>query len=201
MTRAAPLTDAALDTLFREARTHKTWEKRDVSDDLLKQVHDLAKFGATEANCCPLRIIFVKSPVAKERLKPLLDKGNVDQTMAAPVTAIFGTDFEFYEKMPKLFPHTDARSWFVGKDEKIRVTATRSANLQAAYYMLAARSLGLDCGPMSGFNRDGATKEFFAGKFGGKVEANFLCNMGYGTPDGLHPRGPRLDFAEAIEIV
>jgi 3-hydroxypropanoate dehydrogenase len=143
----------------------------------------------------------VKSPEAKERLKPLLDKGNVDQTMAAPVTAIFGYDLAFYEKMPKLFPHTDARAWFVGKEEKIKVTAIRSANLQAAYYMLAARSLGLDCGPMSGFNAEGATTEFFAGKFGGAVKANFLCNMGYGTPDGLYPRGPRLDFDEAIEIV
>lgn len=195
------LTNPALDILFREARTYKTWQQREVTDDLLKQVHDLARLGPTEANCCPLRIVYVKTPAAKERLKPLLDKGNVDQTMAAPVTAIFGTDFEFYEKMPKLFPHTDARAWFVGKEEKIRVTATRSANLQAAYYMLAARSLGLDCGPMSGFKRDAATQEFFAGKFSGKVEANFLCNMGYGTPEGLYPRGPRLDFDETAEIV
>lgn len=195
------LTPSDLDILFRAARTYKTWEKREVSDETLQQIHDLARFGATEANCCPLRIVYVKTPAAKERLKPLLDKGNVDQTMAAPVTAIFGTDFEFYEKMPKLFPHTDARAWFVGKEEKIKVTAIRSANLQAAYYMLAARSLGLDCGPMSGFNAEGATKEFFDGKFSGKVKANFLCNMGYGTPDGLYPRGPRLDFAEAIEIV
>lgn len=201
MTRHAPLSDDALDTLFRSARTYNSWDARDVSDDLLKQVHDLAKFGPTEANCCPLRIVYVKTPEAKERLRPLLDKGNLDKTMAAPVTAIFGIDFEFYEKMPKLFPHADARSWFVGKEEKIRVTAIRSANLQAAYYMLAARSLGLDCGPMSGFNKDGATAEFFTGKFGGKVEANFLCNMGYGGTEGLYPRGPRLDFAEAIEIV
>lgn len=201
MSHGDTLTGADLDILFREARTYKTWTDRPVSDDTLRQIHDLAKFGATEANCCPLRVIYVRSKEAKERLRPILDKGNVDQTMAAPVTAIFGTDFEFYEKMPKLFPHTDARAWFVGKEEKIRVTAIRSANLQAAYYMLAARSLGLDCGPMSGFKKDEATREFFAGKFGGKVEANFLCNMGYGTPEGLYPRGPRLDFSEAIEIV
>lgn len=120
--------------------------------------------------------------------------------MAAPVTAIFGMDMEFYEQMPKLFPHTDARAWFVGKDAYIRDTAVRNANLQAAYFMLAARSLGLDCGPMSGFKKDAATKEFFTGKFSGKVEANFLCNLGYGDATGMFPRSPRFTFDEANEI-
>ena len=201
MSHGDALTDKDLDILFREARTYNAWADRPVSDDTLRQIHDLAKLGPTEANCCPLRILYIRSPEAKERLKPLLDKGNLDKTMAAPVTAIFGIDFAFYEQMPKLFPHADARAWFVGKEEKIKITAVRNANLQAAYYMMAARSLGLDCGPMSGFKKDEATQEFFTGKFGGKVEANFLCNLGHGTTENLYPRSPRLDFDEAIEIL
>jgi 3-hydroxypropanoate dehydrogenase len=195
---ASPLPDGALDTLFRTARTHTRWLPGEVSDDLLHKVHELAKFGPTSANCCPLRIVYIKSQAAKARLKPLLDAGNVDKTMAAPVTALFAYDLEFYEKLSKLFPHTDARSWFVGRDAAIRETAVRNGTLQAAYYMLAARALGLDCGPMSGFNREKATAEFFAGT---KIEANFLCNIGHGDAAALHPRSPRLDFDEMSEIL
>lgn len=195
------LDDSALDIVFREARTHVKWLDQPVPDSLLAKIHDVAKFGPTSANICPLRIVYIKSPEAKEKLKPLLDKGNVDKTMSAPVTAIFGYDMEFYEKLPKLFPHTDAKSWFVGKPDYIRESAIRNGNLQAAYYMLAARSLGLDCGPMSGFDRDGATKAFFAERFGGKAEANFLCNIGYGDASALHPRSPRLAFDEMSEIL
>lgn len=201
MSHGNALTDTDLDILFRDARTFNHWQDKEVSDDLLQQVHDLAKFGPTSANCSPQRVVFIKSKEAKETLKPLLDAGNVDKTMAAPVTALFGIDFDFFEQMPKLFPHTDARAWFVGREAYAKETAIRNANLQAAYFMLAARSLGLDCGPMSGFKKDAATKAFFADKFGGKVEANFLCNLGYGDATGMFPRSPRFTFDEANEIL
>jgi 3-hydroxypropanoate dehydrogenase len=191
------LDEAALSQLFLSARTHSAWQDRPVADELLVRIVDLMKLGPTSANCEPGRIVFVKSPEAKARLKPFLSAGNRDKTMAAPATAVIGYDLEFYEKLPKLFPHTDARSWFTGNDEAIRETAFRNSSLQGAYLILAARSLGLDCGPMSGFDQAGVTAEFFAGT---PVKANFLCNIGYGDPSALKPRLPRLAFDEVATI-
>ncbi len=192
------LSDAGMDLIFREARTHNAWQNKEVSDVLLQAVHDLAKMGPTSANCSPVRVLFLKSREAKERLKPALIEGNVEKTMAAPVTAIIGYDTEFYEKLPQLFPHTDARSWFVGNEALIESTAFRNGSLQGAYVIVAARALGLDCGPMSGFDNDAVDREFFPD---GKVKSNFLCNLGYGDPAGLFPRSPRPDFDEVCRIV
>lgn len=189
--------ESGLDILFRKARTYKAWHDKPVSDELLKEIYELAKWGATSANCTPMRVVFVVSKEAKERLKPALDDGNIVQTMAAPATAIIAQDIEFYEKLPKLFPHTDARSWFAGNNSKIETTAFRNSTLQGAYFMLAARSLGLDCGPMSGFDNDKLDGIFFKGT---KWRSNFLCNLGYGDISSLHPRNTRLDFSEACRI-
>lgn len=191
------LDNSSLDILFRTARTHSTWLNKPVTDELLKQVYDLAKMGATSANCSPMRVIFVTSKAAKEKLKPILDAGNVEKTMAAPVTAIIGMDIEFYEKLPFLFPHTDAKSWFVGNESLIEKTAFRNSSLQGAYLMLAARSLGLDCGPMSGFNNSKMDEVFFAGT---KIKSNFICNLGYGDASKLHPRAPRFEFDEVCRV-
>ena len=195
---SAALTDASLDILFRQARSHNAWQDKAVSDELLKQLYDLMKMGPTSANSCPGRFVFIKSAEAKEKLKSCLDEGNVKKSMTAPVVAIIGMDLEFYEQLPKLFPHTDARAWFVGKAEKIQETAFRNSSLQGAYLILAARSLGLDCGPMSGFDNVKLDAAFFPD---GKVQSNFICAIGYGDPVGLYPRGPRLDFNQAAEIV
>ena len=192
------LNDAGLDLLFREARTHNDWTDREVSDVLLQAVFDLAKTGPTSANCSPLRIVYVRSAAAKERLKPALIEGNVEKTMAAPVTAILGHDLEFYEQLPKLFPHTDARAWFVGNDALIETTAFRNGSLQGAYFIMAARALGLDCGPMSGFDNAAVDRAFFPD---GTIKSNFLCNLGYGDPSKLFPRSPRFDFDEVCKIV
>ncbi len=191
------LSDEALDTLFLEARSFNGWQPREVSDALLHELYDLMRMGPTSANSCPARIVFVKGDEAMSRLKPCLDEGNVAKSMSAPVVALIGMDMEFYDQLPKLFPHTDARSWFEGKPEKIAETAFRNSSLQGAYLMLAARALGLDCGPMSGFNNEALEQAFFAD---GKVKVNFICALGYGDPDSLHPRGPRLDFDEACRI-
>lgn len=193
------LEDQALDTLFREARTHNKWQDRDVSETLIKAVYDLMKYGPTAANSCPARFVFVKTPEAKEKLKPYLDAGNVAKTMAAPVTAIIAYDIKFYDQLPKLFPHEPgARDWFAGKDQKIAESALRNGSLQGAYLIMAARSLGLDCGPMSGFNAEGINKAFFAD---GQYRVNFLCSIGYGDPSVLFPRSPRLSFDEACEVI
>jgi 3-hydroxypropanoate dehydrogenase len=192
------LDDEALDVLFRGARSHNKWRKKPVSDTLLQAVWELAKVGPTSANCSPARIIFVKSADAKARLAPALSEGNREKTMAAPVTAIVGYHLEFYEKLPFLFPHNaDARSWFAGNPQLIQATAFRNGSLQGAYLILAARSLGLDCGPMSGFDNAKVDEAFFPD---GKVKSNFLCNLGYGDPAGLFARSPRFAFAEACEI-
>jgi len=193
----AVLNDQALDTIFRQARSHNAWQDKPVNDDLLKQVYDLTKMGPTSANSSPGRFVFIKSDEAKEKLKACLDEGNIEKSMTAPVVAIIGMDLEFYEQLPKLFPHTDARVWFVGKAEKIQETAFRNSTLQGAYLMLAARSLGLDCGPMSGFDNEKLDGAFFPE---GNVKSNFICAIGYGDEAGLYPRGPRLDFNEAAEI-
>ena len=192
------LDDHSLDILFRTAQTHNAWRPEPVSDVLLQAVYDLMKWGPTSANCCPARFVFLKSRESKERLKPHLDKGNMEKTMLAPVTAVIAYDLKFYDKLPQLFPHADARSWFAGNEKKIAETAFRNGTLQGAYFMLAARSLGLDCGPMSGFDKAGVKQEFFPDD---DVEVNFLCNLGYGDPSGLFPRSPRLDFDESCRIL
>ena len=195
---AMPLAQAALNTLFLDARTHNAWQPRDVPDELLHNLVDLLKMGPTSANCSPARLVFVKSKDAKEKLKPLLSPGNVDKTMKAPVCVIIGQDMEFHEQLPKLFPHDDAKSWFALQPEKIRDTAFRNATLQGAYLIMAARSLGLDCGPLSGFDPAGVDTAFFAGT---SIKSNFLCNLGYGDPAGLFPRSPRFSFDEMASIV
>jgi 3-hydroxypropanoate dehydrogenase len=191
--------DEGLDLLFRTARTHNGWLDKPVDDALLAQVYDLARMGPTSANMCPMRIVFVKSKAAKEKLKPALDPGNVDKTMIAPVTAIIGMDIRFYEKLPTLFPHADAKAWFKDLPENVlEYIALRNSSLQGAYFMLAARALGLDCGPMSGFKNQIVDAAFFAGT---TVKSNFLCNLGYGDATKLFPRSPRLSFQEACEVV
>jgi 3-hydroxypropanoate dehydrogenase len=193
------LSDKSLNLIFREARTHSVWLDKPVDDGLLAQVYDLAKMGPTSANMCPMRVVFVKSKAAKEKLKPALSAGNVDKTMTAPVTAIIGMDVHFYEKLPELFPHTDAKAWFKDLPENVlEYMALRNGSLQGAYLMLAARALGLDCGPMSGFDNAKVDAAFFAGT---TVKSNFLCNLGHGDATRLHPRSPRLDFDEACQIV
>lgn len=194
---AEALNAEALDTLFRKARSHNGWQDRPVSDELLHQLYDLMKWGPTSANACPARIVFVKSDEAKARMKPALAEGNVEKSMTAPVVAIVGMDLEFYEKLDKLFPHTDAKTWFEGKPQKIQDSAHRDASLQGAYLILAARSLGLDCGPMSGFDNARMDEAFFPD---GTIKSIFLCAMGYGDESKLYPRGPRLDFEEACRI-
>ena len=192
------LNDEGLDLIFREARTHGVWLDRPVDDALLRRAYELAKMGPTSANMCPMRIVFVKSKEAKEKLKPALDPGNVDKTMKAPVTAIIGMDVRFYEQLPMLFPHADAKAWFKDLPEPVlEYIALRNSSLQGAYFMLAARALGLDCGPMSGFNNAKVDEAFFAGT---TVKSNFLCNLGYGDASKLYPRLPRLSFEEACRI-
>ena len=194
---ATPLSDEALDQLFRNARTHNGFAPDPVSDETLRALHDLMKWGPTSANCCPARILFIRSREAKEKLRPSLMAGNVDKTMAAPVTALIGRDLEFYEHLPRLFPHTDARSWFVGNEAFIKHTAMLNASLQAAYLIVAARSLGLDCGPMSGFDTGMADQAFFAGT---AIKSFMLVNLGHGDPAKLRPRSPRFAFEEACRV-
>jgi 3-hydroxypropanoate dehydrogenase len=192
------LDDAALRLLFLDARTHNSWQPKPIADSLLREVVDVMKMAPTSVNCSPARIVFVKSAEAKAKLKPLLMEGNVEKTMAAPVTAIIGTDMAFFDHLPKLFPSTDAKSWFTGNADFARASAIRNGTLQGGYFILAARALGLDCGPMSGFDNAGVDKAFFAAT---KIESNFLCNLGYGDPAGVHPRSPRFDFDEMASIV
>jgi len=188
----------ALDQLFNDARTHNDWQDRPVGDDLLHALWDLTKMGPTSANCSPARVVFVRSPEAKEKLKPCLMEGNAAKTMAAPVTAIIGHDMAFYEKLPELFPHTDARSWFVGNDALIETTAFRNGTLQGAYFIMAARAVGLDCGPMSGFDNAAVDAAFFAGT---EIKSNFLCNLGYGDASTLFPRSSRMAFDDACQVL
>jgi len=192
------LSDSALDVIFRKARTHRAWQSREVSDVLLQALYDLAKMAPTSGNCSPMRLVFLKTTAAKERLRPALDKGNVAQTMAAPVVAIVAHDLAFYDQLPRLAPHVDARAWFVGNDELIRTTAFRNGSLQGAYMIIAVRSLGLDCGPMSGFDNAMVDGEFFAD---GKYQSNFLCNIGYGDASKVRPRAPRLEFDDACQVL
>lgn len=190
--------DNALDVLFRRARTHNAWQPVPVSNELLHQVYDLFKYGPTSANSSPARVLFLKSDEAKERLLPAMAPLNAEKTRNAPVVAVIAYDLEFYEKLPKLFPHADAKAWFASNADLARETAFRNGTLQGAYLMLAARALGLDCGPMSGFDQEKVNSEFFPD---GKWKANFICNLGYGDESKLFPRSPRLDFEEACAIL
>jgi 3-hydroxypropanoate dehydrogenase len=180
--------------LFSEARTHNGFTAQAVPDDTLRQLYELMKWGPTSANSSPARIVFVRSAEGKARLLPCMGPGNLAKTQQAPVTAIIGMDMAFYDQLPKLFPHADARSWFVGKPAHIEATAFRNSSLQGGYFILAARSLGLDCGPMSGFDADKINEAFFAGT---TVKVNFVCNLGHGDPSKLFARSPRLSFEEA----
>ncbi len=192
------LNDTALATLFHDARTHNVWLDKPVSEQQLQQIYELMKWGPTSANCSPARIVFAKSAEAREKLATCMSPGNADKTRQAPVTAIIGMDMEFYEKLPQLFPHTDARTWFAGKQKSIETTAFRNSSLQGGYFIMAARSVGLDCGPMSGFDEDQVNAAFFAGT---SVRVNFVCSLGYGDRSKLFPRSPRLRFDEACTIV
>ncbi len=198
MIKTKSLSEEAMEQIFIKARTHSVWLPEPVSDELLREIYNLMKWGPTSANCSPARIVFVKSKEAKEKLLPCMASGNVEKTKTAPVTAILAQDMEFYEKLPKLFPHTDARSWFVGNQPLIDATAFRNGTLQGAYFMIAARSLGLDCGPMSGFDNTKLDAAFFQGT---SWKSNFVCNLGYGDSGKLYPRSPRLDFDEACKIL
>jgi 3-hydroxypropanoate dehydrogenase len=193
----APLPPATLDQLFRAARTHNGFAAEPISDEALHTLYELMKWGPTSANCCPARIVFVRSAEAKEKLRPALMPGNVDKTMTAPATAIIGRDLDFHEQLPRLFPAADARSWFVGNQPLIEHAAMLNASLQGAYLILAARALGLDCGPMSGFNSAKVDAAFFPDS---KVKSFMLVNLGHGDPAKLYPRGPRLDFTEVCRI-
>ena len=191
------LADQALDQLFRTARSHNAWRDEPVGDLQLHALYELMKWGPTSANCSPARIVFLKSAEAKKKLEPALDEGNRAKSMSAPVVAILAQDMAFYEKLPYLFPHTDAKPWFEGKPGKIEVTAFRNASLQGAYLMLAARAIGLDCGPMSGFDNARVDDLFFKNT---PVKSNFLIALGHGDPSVLFPRSPRLPFDEACRI-
>ncbi len=196
-----PLSDELLDAIFRNARTHVTWLPRPVDDGVLRQVYDLAKMGPTSANTLPMRVVFVKTTEAKERLKPALMPGNVEKTMAAPVCAIVANDLRFYEHIPRLFPQNPKFGDLFtapGNEEFTRTHAFRNATLQGAYLIIAARALGLDTGPMSGFDNAKVDAEFFPD---GRYQSNFLINIGYGDPSKLYPRNPRLEFDEACKIV
>jgi len=205
--------DTALDQLFRNARTHSAWLDKPVSDETLQQLYGLMKWGPTSANASPARFVFVRSQEAKERLRTTLAPGNVDKTMTAPVTVIVAYDLLFFEKLPKLFPHAPGmRDLFAGNPQLVEVTAKRNSSLQGAYLIIAARALGLDCGPMSGFDNAKLDEEFFgAGEEcegceqeffpSGHVKSNFLCNLGYGDASKLFPRGPRLEFTEVCSLL
>jgi 3-hydroxypropanoate dehydrogenase len=188
----------ALDAIFREARTHNAWRDQPVTDEDLHAIFDLMKFGPTSANCSPARFVFLRSAEAKEKLKPALSAGNTAKTMSAPVTAIIAYDPKFYDHLPKLFPHADARAWFASSEALATETAFRNSSLQGAYFIIAARALGIDTGAMSGFDKAAVDAAFFA-ESGWK--SNFLCNLGHGDPAGLFGRSPRFDFAEACQIL
>ena len=193
--------DTALDLIFRNARTFRgsarAWQAKPVDTATLHALWDLTRLGPTSANCSPARIVFVTTPAAKADLAEVLDAGNVEASMAAPVTAIIGMDMMFFEKLPQLFPHADAKSWFVGNEAMIKATAFRNSSLQGAYLMLAARALGLGCGPMSGFDAAKVDAAFWAGT---AVKTNFICTLGHGDPAKVLPRSPRLSFDEACRF-
>ena len=193
-----PLDNTGLNLLFRDARTHSRWQGGCIGETLLRKVFDLTIMAPTSANCAPARFVFVSTPEGKERLKPALLSGNIEQTMAASVTAIIGYDMEFYEHLPNLYPAADAKSWFIDNKKLIWETAFRNSSLQGAYFLMAARALGLDCGPMSGFDEDKVNEEFFPD---GRFKTNFLCNIGHGAGEKLAARAPRFSFDEVCEVI
>jgi len=195
--RMDEISDEAIDQIFRKARTHNVWRDVEVPDEMLRRLYDTLKWGPTSANSTPARFVFVKTDAAKAKLIPFIAEGNREKTRTAPVTVIVAQDLEFYEHLPRLMPHRDMRSIFAGKDELIKATAFRNSSLQGAYLVIAARALGLDCGPMSGFDNSKVDEAFFAGT---TWRSNFLCNLGYGQPENLFPRLPRLDFEEVCRI-
>ena len=193
------ISDEALDTIFRAARTQNKWSDKPVSDALLMAIYDLMRWGPTAANTTPARFLFVTTSEAKARLKPLLSEGNREKTMLAPAVAIIGYDLDFPETLPRLFPNAPKmKENFAGKPEMTQTSAFRNGSLQGAYFIIAARALGLDCGPMSGFDNDGVDKEFFAGT---RIKSNFICALGHGDPAGVFARNPRLSFDEACKII
>lgn len=192
------LDQTVFDQLFLNARSQNAWQDRDIPDETLGKLFNIVKMGPTSANCSPARYVFVKSQAAKQRLEPHLSDGNTSKVMTAPVCVIIGYDLEFYEHLPRLFPHTDAKSWFTSSEELANQTAFRNGSLQGAYLIIAARALGLDCGPMSGFDLHGVDKEFFAGT---KIKTNFLVSLGYGDPSALFDRSPRFDFEDIASII
>jgi len=194
---AEPLAGAALDQLFRTARTHNKWQDRPVSDETLRELYELVKLGPTSANCEPARFVFIRTPEGKEKLRPALSSGNLEKTMSAPVVVLVAWDVKFYDKLPVLFPHADAKSWFTSSPAFAEATAFRNSSLQAAYLILAARALGLDTGPMSGFDNAKVDAAFFPD---GSCKSNLLVNLGYGEPSGLFDRLPRLGFDEAVQL-
>jgi len=207
------LDDGALDQLFREARTHYAWTDRPVADETLRELYELLKWAPTSANANPARFVFLRSAEAKQRLVPALAPANVQKVLTAPVTVIVALDLKFYEKLPRIFPHSpNMRALFESSPELVEVTARRNSSLQGAYMLLAARALGLDCGPISGFDNAKVDEEFFAAgqpcdgcdqEFfpQGHVRSNFICNLGYGDESKLFPRLPRLAFAEACSVL
>jgi len=192
------LSNAALEQIFTQARSHNGWLDEAISDAQLKQLYDLMKMGPTGANCCPARIKFVTSDDARQKLLNCVSEGNVEKCRSASVVAVIGMDMEFYEQLPKLFPHTNARSWYVGNEQAIYNTAFRNSTLQAGYFIIAARSIGLDCGPMTGFDADKMNETFFPD---GKIKINMICALGRGDVSKIFPRSPRLEFEEACEII
>ncbi|MEJ1130571.1 malonic semialdehyde reductase [Variovorax sp. CCNWLW225] len=197
MTTTTALDDAALALLFTEARSHNGWTGEPVTDEQIRQIYALARMGPTSANCSPARFVFVRTPEGKQRLAPAVSKGNLEKTMTAPVTVIAAWDRKFYDKLPMLFPHTDARSWFTGSPEAAHETAFRNASLQAGYLLLAARAVGLDAGPMSGFDKAKVDAAFFEGT---DWSTNFLINLGHGDAAKVFGRLPRLSFEEACVL-
>ena len=192
------LSNSTLEKLFTKARSQNGWLKKDITDEQIHQLYNLLKFGPTSANCCPARFTFIRTKEAKERLKPFLDRGNINKSMSAPSVAIISYDVEFYKKLPFLSPHNNAISWYKGQEQKIKFTAKLNATLQGAYFIIAARSIGLDCSPMIGFNREKLNQEFFPNE---KVKSIFICGIGYGDDTKVYPRAPRLDFEDVCEIL
>jgi len=198
LTAPAVLPKSSLDQLFVEARTHNAWLDEPIGDETLEELYNLVKWGPTSANGSPLRVVFVRSAEAKERLLKAVSPGNLAKVKAAPVTAILAHDLEFHDKLPRLFPHADLKGMFSSNPALTRDTAFRNSSMQAGYFILAARALGLDCGPMSGFDNAALDEAFFKGT---SWRSNLICNLGHGDPSALFARGPRLDFDEACRIV
>ncbi len=192
------LPSSALDQLFHHARSYNGWHDEQVPAEILQAVWELARMGPTSANCSPIRVVFVASNEAKEKLRPCLLETNVEKVMTAPVTAILGNDLAFPDHLPDLFPHADARSWFEGNDELTATTAFRNGTLQGAYLMIAARAMGLDCGPISGFDNDAVDRAFFAGT---QVKSNFICGLGHGDPASVFDRSPRFSFDDVCKVI